>query len=916
MDAATPYDFSGSSCSREATQVRFMYFSPEEIKSLSTVEVNDVSTFDEWGVPVRGGLHSLEMGPIADCKHSSMVCQTCGLDRDCPGHLGHIQLAAPLFNPFMMNNLLQLLRQTCYKCHKFKCREALTEAFVRQLEQLSPGEIPEPRYQAASKAGLLSEISPDPADIVFRVEEITRDGTTTTREVRKAQDLKQTKQAAEKLVADLDAKRAEQDAAAVAARAGQSKGAHGPQVSSSLEAIRQVIRDFNTNLPTSCARCQAQAKWRREGFEALFVTQKGGKEQLAIPEYARDLLRALWKNEARALRNRSMLRPFGKPDPHAKARAIQKHLACLWGIPLSAYQKQELAQSLRPFDTQMQQETSYCKDCVHHPDPAMTAQDRSQSPTWVRRTLGPMRRGSLRGSIFTLMSAAIGSGVLLLPYAFSLVGLPLGLLTLFFGTYCLATSLRLIMTISHITGCDSYAKSAAAVLGPSAGRALACLMVGEALCGQASFIKFLSDLLPRVLPSVFGGFSKPQMAVIVVCLAFPASACRDLSVLRHVTMISFFSLAFMATLVVSGALGGPVLDDEHMEVIMHGRGTSTLHVLPQTWSIVLSALYCQHVAIPVYRQLHNSDSRRVNKVLLRSCTALSVMYAVVASCGIVAHGAATPENILLAYPKDHRAASLAQLLTGCSLLVALPLGVQPARDQFPEVLRAWRALFQALARFCRNGVLMLLRRPRSTVVMMLFPAVAASLPRDDYRKGILSAAASLAVVFPSVTAIVGIATGFGSVLWTFIMPVVMILILRHRAGKERCLIEGPGSGIRERLLSSPLSSPPMSPCPSPRFSPTPSIPEIPPMTLNEEEPEMCMHIDEPDSGKRSTVVFTGKTREEEGSDVYSPPHKRNIPDHYEHYPWSFHFVVGVFSLCIGSGLGLTAAYQSLRRVLG
>ena len=240
------------------------------------------------------------------------------------------------------------------------------------------------------------------------------------------------------------------------------------------------------------------------------------------------------------------------------------------------------------------------------------------------------------------------------------------------------------------------------MLGPSAGRALACLMVGEALCGQASFIKFLSDLLPRVLPSVFGGFSKPRMAMIVVCMAFPASASRDLSVLRHVTMVSFFSLAFMATLVVSGAMGGPKPGEENVEVIMHGRGTSTLHVLPQTWSIVLSALYCQHVAIPVYRQLHNSDSRRVNKVLLRSCTALSLMYAVVASCGIVAHGATTPENILLAYPKDHRAASLAQLLTGCSLLVALPLGVQPARDQFPEVLRAWRALFQAVARFFRS----------------------------------------------------------------------------------------------------------------------------------------------------------------------------------------------------------------------
>lgn len=34
------------------------------------------------------------------------------------------------------------------------------------------------------------------------------------------------------------------------------------------------------------------------------------------------------------------------------------------------------------------------------------------------------------------------------------------------------------------SGRDSYAKSAIVVLGPVAGRALACLMVGEALCGQ------------------------------------------------------------------------------------------------------------------------------------------------------------------------------------------------------------------------------------------------------------------------------------------------------------------------------------------------------------------------------------------------------------------------------------------------
>lgn len=49
----------------------------------------------------------------------------------------------------------------------------------------------------------------------------------------------------------------------------------------------------------------------------------------------------------------------------------------------------------------------------------------------------------------------------------------------------------------------------------------------------------------------FGGFSKSQMALVVVAAAFPAAASRDMSVLRHVTLISFLSLAFMASLVVS-----------------------------------------------------------------------------------------------------------------------------------------------------------------------------------------------------------------------------------------------------------------------------------------------------------------------------------------------------------------------------
>lgn len=189
-------------------------------------------------------------------------------------------------------------------------------------------------------------------------------------------------------------------------------------------------------------------------------------------------------------------------------------------------------------------------------------------------------------------------------------------------------------------------------------------------------------------------------------------------------------------------------------------------------------------------------------------------------------------------------------------------------------------------------------------------------------------AATLAVIFPSVTSIVGIATGFGSVLWTFIMPVVMIFILRHRAckakidGSLRIVLPALEDAKRERLLSSPLASPAWSPrespLESPLLSPTPSFNDLPPLTLDGSDgsEEMCMQIEEPDSGKKSTVVLVSQSPKlDDKGTVPTEEHPRVMCRHVDHYPWSIHFTTGVLSLAVGSVLGLTAAYQSLQRVL-
>lgn len=54
--------------------------------------------------------------------------------------------------------------------------------------------------------------------------------------------------------------------------------------------------------------------------------------------------------------------------------------------------------------------------------------------TFFNRAFGKLEKGSVRGSIFSLCSAAIGGGVLSLPYMFALSGWATGLCLIIVGT--------------------------------------------------------------------------------------------------------------------------------------------------------------------------------------------------------------------------------------------------------------------------------------------------------------------------------------------------------------------------------------------------------------------------------------------------------------------------------------------------
>ena len=84
-----------------------------------------------------GGLYDPAMGPIDRMEH----CATCSLGyKDCPGHMGRIELPVPVYNPLLFKDLYRLLRCKCFMCQHMKMRDDAA-LYTAKLQFLEAGEL-------------------------------------------------------------------------------------------------------------------------------------------------------------------------------------------------------------------------------------------------------------------------------------------------------------------------------------------------------------------------------------------------------------------------------------------------------------------------------------------------------------------------------------------------------------------------------------------------------------------------------------------------------------------------------------------------------------------------------------------------------------------------------------------------------
>lgn len=119
--------------------LNFAILSDKYTKKLSVVKVISSLTFDGFGFPYPGGLYDSAMGPY---HFNSDPCGTCHKLFDiCTGHIGHIELTMPVFNPFFLSTVHKMLRISCLECNRIQLTDFQKNIISLQLNLIDRGFI-------------------------------------------------------------------------------------------------------------------------------------------------------------------------------------------------------------------------------------------------------------------------------------------------------------------------------------------------------------------------------------------------------------------------------------------------------------------------------------------------------------------------------------------------------------------------------------------------------------------------------------------------------------------------------------------------------------------------------------------------------------------------------------------------------
>lgn len=118
--------------------VRFSSYTKDEIESFSVLPVTNGSVFDRQGNPIDEGVYDPHFGALENNDR----CPVCDQNAwNCIGHFGHIPLELPVYHPFYIKHLRQIMMGICLNCHDLRISQKHTNNTIDLLQLIARGHL-------------------------------------------------------------------------------------------------------------------------------------------------------------------------------------------------------------------------------------------------------------------------------------------------------------------------------------------------------------------------------------------------------------------------------------------------------------------------------------------------------------------------------------------------------------------------------------------------------------------------------------------------------------------------------------------------------------------------------------------------------------------------------------------------------
>ncbi|XP_041810057.1 probable sodium-coupled neutral amino acid transporter 6 [Chelmon rostratus] len=346
------------------------------------------------------------------------------------------------------------------------------------------------------------------------------------------------------------------------------------------------------------------------------------------------------------------------------------------------------------------------------------------------------RGASFASSVFNLMNAIMGSGILGLAYAMASTGIVGFCILLVVVSSLAAYSIHLLLTLCDRTGINSYED-----LGERALQKPGKVLVGIAILIQnigamSSYLFILKSELPAAISSFLSPDSTGNawyedgrllLILVTLCVVLPLSMLPKIGFLGYTSSIAFFFMLYFAVVVVVKKWSIPCPLPHNMTTLSgsfqisnssESECTPKLFVISSKSAFAIPTMafsfLCHTAILPIYCELDRPTKKRMQNVTNVSIGLSFLLYLISAVFGYLTFYAHVNSELLLGYdtylPRDIMV-MVVRLAILLSVLLTVPLIHFPARKAVILLLcggRPFSWLIHIIATVTILGVVLLM----------------------------------------------------------------------------------------------------------------------------------------------------------------------------------------------------------------